>query len=184
MFQRKTPLTLAQKLTSLVWPSIGWKRTGQYIQLRLIRLKGSTRSIATGFAFGASISFVPLPGTHIIGAGILSLLSRGNVLASLVGTLVGTPWTFPFMWWGAYKIGDIAFHLFGAEVVEMPKDITWAFLVNEMTERPMDLMVPWITGGFIFMILVWPIFYLLCYRMVHKLRQKHNYVHHHKKAAK
>lgn len=173
MFKRKVPLPLSQKIGSLLWPSIGWKRMFHYIQLRLIRLKGSTRSIATGFAFGASISFTPLPGSHIIGAGILSVLTRGNALASLVGTLVGTPWTFPIMWWAAYKIGDFAFRLFGAKIIDMPKDLTWAFLVDEITNHPMDLMVPWITGGFILMALTWPIFYILSYRAVDKLRRKH-----------
>lgn len=173
MFKRKTPLPLSQKLISLLWPSIGWKRMFHYIQLRLIRLKGSTRSIATGFAFGASISFTPLPGAHIIGAGIFSVLTRGNVLASLVGTLLGTPWTFPIMWWLAYKTGDLAFKLFGAQIIAMPKDITWAFLVDEIANRPMDLMVPWVTGGFILMAITWPIFYILSYRAVDNLRKKH-----------
>jgi uncharacterized protein (DUF2062 family) len=173
MFKRKTPLSITQKTMSLLWPSMGWKRMFKYIQLRLIRLKGSTRSIATGFAFGASISFTPLPGTHIIGAGILSVLTRGNVLASLVGTLIGTPWTFPIMWWFAYQIGDLAFRLFGAHIIEMPKDMTWAFVVDEISNHPMDLMVPWITGGFILMAITWPIFYILSYRAVSNLRKKH-----------
>lgn len=158
---------------SLLWPSIGWKRMLKYIQLRLIRLKGSTHSIAMGFAFGASISFTPLPGSHIIGAGLLSFVTRGNVLASVVGTLVGTPWTFPFMWWAAYKIGDYAFRLFGAHIIEMPQHLTWDFLIDEITHHPMDLMVPWITGGFILMALSWPIFYILCYRAVDNLRKKY-----------
>lgn len=62
------------------------------------------------------------------------------------------------MWWAAYKTGDIAFQLFGARIVEMPKNLTWAFLVDEFTHHPMDLMVPWITGGFILMALSWPVF--------------------------
>jgi uncharacterized protein (DUF2062 family) len=173
MFKRKTPLSTSQKALSLLWPSMGWKRMFHYIQLRLIRLKGSTHSIATGFAFGASISFTPLPGSHIITAGILSFLTRGNVLASLVGTLIGTPWTFPIMWWAAYKMGAFAFHLFGAKMTDMPQNLTWAFLMDEITERPMDLIVPWIVGGFILMAISWPIFYILCYRGVDKLRKKY-----------
>jgi len=181
MFQRKNPLSLSQKLKSFLWPSIGWGRMLQYTQLRLIRLKGSTRSIASGLAFGASISFTPLPGSHIIGAGILSVITRSNVLASLVGTLIGTPWTFPFMWWGAYKTGEMTFHLFGAHITEMPKDITWDFLVNEITNHPMNLMVPWVTGGFILMGITWPIFYILSYRAIDRLRKKHGVHHAHPK---
>ena len=179
MFQRRTPLTSSQKIISILWPSMGWRRLFQYIQLRLIRLKGSTRSIASGFAFGASISFTPLPGTHIIGAGLFSFVTRGNILASLVGTLIGTPWTFPIMWWAAYRTGEFAFHLFGAKMIEMPDNLTWDFLVNEITHHPMDLMVPWIVGGYILMALSWPIFYILCYRAVDRLRKKYRREHHH-----
>ncbi len=150
---------------------------GRYAQLRLIRLKGTTRSIATGFAFGASISFTPLPGTHIFTAAGLTLLSRGNVLASVVGTLVGNPWTFPLMWWGAYKTGNFAFSLFGAQISAMPHTIDWDYMMNEITNHPMDLIIPWITGGFILMVLSWPIFYILVYRMVAKLRHQHNRSH-------
>ncbi len=184
MFKRKTPLPVTKKIMSFLWPSIGWGRLFKYIQLRLIRLKGSTRSIATGFAFGASISFTPLPGSHIISAALFSILTRGNILASLVGTLVGTPWTFPIMWWGAYKTGDLAFRLFGAKIIEMPKDLTWAFLIDEITNHPMDLMVPWITGGFILMAISWPIFYILSYRAVAKLRRKHHRQHLHQTGRK
>lgn len=178
MFKSKDPLPFSQSLLSFFWPRMGWKRMGRYAQLRLIRLKGSTRSIATGFAFGASISFVPLPGTHIFTAAILSFLTRGNLLASVVGTLVGNPWTFPFMWWGAYKMGNLAFSLFGANISEMPETLDWNYMVNEISHHPMDLIVPWITGGIILMVLSWPVFYILTYRMVARLRHKHQKRHH------
>lgn len=179
MFQRKTPLSPQQKLQQILWPSMGWARTWRYAQLRLIRIQASAKSIATGFAFGASISFTPLPGTHIIGAAALSLITRGNVLASLGGTLLGNPWTFPLMWWAAYKVGEASFHLFGGHLVDMPDHITLAFLWDEITRHPMDLVVPWTVGGFILMALSWPLFYILSYRMVSRLRHKHNRHHPH-----
>lgn len=179
MFKRKYPIPISQSLLSIFWPAMGWKRMGRYTKLRLIRLKGSTKSIASGFAFGASISFTPLPGVHIFTAAGLSFLTRGNILASVVGTLVGNPWTFPLMWWGAYKTGQFAFSLFGAKISTMPETITWSYMVNEITHHPMDLIVPWVTGGFILMVLSWPIFYILTYRMVAKLRHKHQR-HNHK----
>lgn len=170
MFSRRTPLSITQKIREAVWPSMGWGRFLKYTQLRLIRLKDSNRAIATGLAFGASISFVPLPGTHIITAGFWAWACRGTILASVVGTLIGTPWTFPLMWWAAYKVGEFSFHLFGAQVVAMPADVTWHFLVDEITHRPMDIMIPWIAGGLILMMLTWPIFYILGFRMVKNLR--------------
>jgi uncharacterized protein (DUF2062 family) len=174
MFKRKNPLPPSQLFLSILWPQMGWKRMGRYIQLRLIRLKETTRSIATGFAFGASVSFTPLPGIHIFSAAGLSFITRGSVLASVVGTLVGNPWTLPLMWWGAYKMGNFAFSLFGANISAMPEHFTWDYLMDEIAHHPMDLIVPWVTGGIILMVLSWPIFYIVAYRMVAKLRRKHN----------
>lgn len=179
MFKRKNPLSLSQSLSSIFWPKMGWKRMGRYAQLRLIRLKGNTYSIASGFAFGAAISFTPLPGIHLLGAAGFSYLTRGNILASVVGTLVGNPWTLPLMWWTSYKMGNYAFSLFGTEISAMPEKFTWDYLVNEITNRPMDLIIPWIVGGIIMMVLSWPIFYVITYRMVAKLRQKYQR-HNHK----
>lgn len=178
MFKRRNPLTVSQSLLSLFWPRMGWKRMGKYAQLRLIRLKGTTRSIAAGFAFGASISFTPLPGAHIFTAASLSYLTRSNILASVVGTVVGNPWTFPLMWWGAYKIGHLSFSLFGARISDMPKDLTWNYLMDEIINHPMDLIIPWVTGGIILMVLSWPVFYILIYRMVAQLRHKYQRHHH------
>lgn len=177
MFQRKNPLTPLQKSRELLWPSMGWKRAFRYAQLRLVRLQDSTRSIATGLAFGASVSFTPLPGAHIFSAAALTLLSRGNVLASVAGTVIGNPWTFPLMWWAAYKIGDYTFRLFGARVMDMPAHFTWDGFMVEITQHPMELIVPWVCGGLILMALTWPIFYILSYRMVRKLRRHHKRKH-------
>jgi hypothetical protein len=152
---------------------MGWKRTLRYAQLRLIRIKDTTRAIATGLAFGAGISFVPLPGTHIITAIILTMLVRGNKLAALAGTLVGNPWTFPFMWWAAYKIGDKVFQMFGVPVLQMPAHFSWDDFVYEITAHPAELMLPWASGGIILMAFSWPVFYILSYRMVQNIRRKH-----------
>lgn len=179
MFKRKNPLSLSQSLSLIFWPKMGWKRMGRYAQLRLIRLKGTTYSIASGFSFGAAISFTPLPGVHLLGAASLSFLTRGNILASVVGTLVGNPWTLPLMWWVSYKMGNYAFSLFGAQISAMPEKFTWDYLVNEIVDRPMDLIIPWISGGIIMMVLTWPIFYYITYRMVAKLRRKYQR-HNHK----
>jgi uncharacterized protein (DUF2062 family) len=73
---------------------------------RVIRLSGTPHSIAAGFACGVAISFTPFIGFHLIGAFLLCLLVRGNYVAAAVGTLVGNPWTLPFMWIAAYELGE------------------------------------------------------------------------------
>lgn len=89
-----------------MWPRTGWRRFGVYHLKRLTRLAGTPHNIAAGVACGAAISFTPLVGFHILLGCLLALLVRGNLIAVAVGTLVGNPWTFPFMWVASYELGQ------------------------------------------------------------------------------
>ena len=71
---------------------------GKKVLIRLKRLQGTPYSIATGFACGVAISFTPFIGFHMILAALTAWLIRGNIIASAIGTIVGNPWTFPFIW--------------------------------------------------------------------------------------
>ena len=84
---------------------MGWERTLAYWIHRIRRLPGSVYSISAGIAFGASISFTPFVGLHLVLAGLLAWIFRANLLASAIGTLVGNPWTFPFIWLWIYQLG-------------------------------------------------------------------------------
>ena len=50
MFKRRNSVSLLTKMRNFVWPELGWKRYGQYILMRLNRLKGTPREIAAGVA--------------------------------------------------------------------------------------------------------------------------------------
>lgn len=81
--------------------------------VQLKRLKGTPYSIAAGFACGVAISFTPFIGFHLILAAITAWLIRGNIVSSALGTIVGNPWTFPFIWiavlsTGRFLLGDIS----------------------------------------------------------------------------
>jgi uncharacterized protein len=78
---------------------------GTYVVKRATRLSDTPHSIAAGFACGVAISFTPFIGLHLVGSFLLCLLVRGNYLAAVAGTLVGNPWTFPFIWVTAYHLG-------------------------------------------------------------------------------
>jgi uncharacterized protein len=112
VFRRRQPLTFFRSLRGFVWPRTGWRRAFVYYLKRLARLSGTPHAIAAGFACGLAISFTPLVGFHLLLGGLLALIVRGNLLAMVVGTLVGNPWTLPFMWLGGYEVGKL---LLGAE---------------------------------------------------------------------
>ena len=105
MFQRRHKATFIDKLIGFFWPKAGWKRSTKYIGHRVARIPGSPYSIAAGFACGAAISFTPFVGLHLAGGALFAWLIRGNLVASWIGTLVGNPWTFPFIWVGIYRLG-------------------------------------------------------------------------------
>lgn len=91
----------------MLWPRTGWRRAFVYYLKRLTRLSGTPHNIAAGFACGVMISFTPFVGLHILLGCLLALIVRGNFLAVVAGTLVGNPWTFPFMWLGGYELGKL-----------------------------------------------------------------------------
>ena len=105
MFRSRKKTKLTVRIKSLFWPTIGWKKYMQYLLLRLSRLGSSPTSIACGVACGVAISFTPFVGFHFILAAITAFLCRGNVLASALGTAVGNPWTFPFIWVSVFYSG-------------------------------------------------------------------------------
>jgi len=71
----------------------------------MARLSLGQHAIALGFAAGAFVSFTPFIGFHFILAGLLAFALRASILASAIGTVVGNPVTFPFIWLAAYNLG-------------------------------------------------------------------------------
>ena len=105
MFRRRTPLTKLSQIRSVIWPERGFRRLFAYLFQRVVRLPGTSASIAIGFASGVAASFLPFVGLHFLIAALLAILLRGNLLASAIGTFFGNPWTFLFIWVSDYRLG-------------------------------------------------------------------------------
>ncbi len=106
MFGRRNPLPVHHWVWSFVWPKAGWRRASRYIAHRVRRLPGTPYRIAAGLACGAAVSFTPFIGLHFVLAALLTLLLRGNVVASAIGTAAGNPWTFAIIWPSTYSFGN------------------------------------------------------------------------------
>ena len=106
MFRQRHKPTLQERMAGLIWPRAGWKRTFRYILARLARIPASSQSIAAGFACGASLSFTPFVGLHFVLSAALAWLLRVNILSAVIGTVVGNPWTFPFIWVWIFELGS------------------------------------------------------------------------------
>jgi uncharacterized protein (DUF2062 family) len=119
---------------------MGWRRLGLYLLKRLTRLSGTPQGIACGFACGAAISFTPFIGLHIALSMLLAWLLRGNLIAAAVGTVVGNPWTFPFIWLATYKVGQML--LGSAEAAPWPAVTMFKHVVADLS----GLIWPTLTG--------------------------------------
>ena len=134
MFRRRKPLSALTQLRAVIWPQRGFRRLFSYLFQRIIRLPGTPISIASGFASGVAASFTPFLGLHFILAGTLAMLFRGNVLASVIGTFFGNPWTFILIWLADYKVGLGVIHAFGygADLQVLSFDELGAIMGNVM----------------------------------------------------
>jgi len=135
VFRRRSPLSVLQRLRELVWPRMGFRRSFRYVGFRVLRLPGSAYAIAGGFAWGAAVSFTPFVGTHFILAALGAWLTRCNILASAIGTVIGNPWTFPFIWAFVYHVGVLILGIngHGAPALETLADLfkqIWALAGN------------------------------------------------------
>jgi hypothetical protein len=72
---------------------------------RLVNLRASPHEIALGCALGAFVSITPLLGVQTLLAMILAFALRASVPAAMVGTFVGNPLSWPFIWVSTYLTG-------------------------------------------------------------------------------
>ncbi len=139
MFKRRRPLNLLQRVRQFVWPREGWTRAMSYIWLRTLRLHGSAHSVALGLAIGSFISASPFLGAHILLGGLIAWMLGGNIIASAIGTLIGNPISFPFIWIATYQSGIFLLGLEGGNT-----DLS-AFSFELLWQAPLSTLLPLIT---------------------------------------
>lgn len=83
----------------------------QYLVKRVLRLTATPHAIAAGVAAGVFVSFTPFLGFHFLLAAVLAWLIGGNLVAAAIGTGIGNPLTFPFIWGTTLETGK--FILYG-----------------------------------------------------------------------
>ena len=177
MFRRRKPLSVLKQLRAVIWPNRGFRRLFSYLFQRIIRLPGTPASIASGFASGVAASFTPFLGLHFILAGALAMLFRGNVLASVVGTFFGNPWTFILIWLADYEVGLRVINAFSygtdLEVLSIDelvaimgnvmrflsftRNISWADLLRDIEQVFMPILI----GGTVLGAIAWVTSFLL-----------------------
>jgi len=177
MFRRRNTLSLGDKVRAIIWPKKGFNRVFNYLVQRLLRLPGSSYSIAAGVACGAAVSFTPFLGFHILLAIALAHLLRANILAAIFGTVVGNPWTFPFIFVVLYRVGTALMPLLGWEA-SMSDPLGLANVSGEVDHSVMtDYILPLAVGGVVMSLATWPVFFGASYLTItgwrnHKMKRR------------
>ena len=130
-----------------------------YYKLKLARLPASPHAIAAGFACGSMVSFTPLLGLHFLLAIVFAYIIRGNYVAALLGTIVGNPITFPFIWGLIYKVGAFV-------TPNKQKELNHEINIDMIITQTYEIFLPMLLGGAILAIPVWLLTYLLTHSFV------------------
>ena len=159
---------------------MGWVRTANYWGVRVNRLPGSVHSIARGVACGAAISFTPFVGLHFILGGVLAWSMRGNIIASAIGTAIGNPWTFPFIWLWLYKLGLwMGFGVRGPHQINLDfaalfghaSEAALKFDYDYLIDTAWPILWPMLMASIPTVIVMWLFFYYLISYMVNYYRR-------------
>jgi len=171
LFGSKNKRPLWRRAFSWLWPQSGFRRAGLYIWHRVARLPGTAHSIAAGFASGAAVSFTPFLGLHFLIGFIVAWISRGNLVASAIGTAVGNPWTFPIIFALTDHVGAF---LLGQDV--MDKIPVWD--LDKLLHSPFEYIIsfspivfPLFVGSIPVAIIVWIVFYFSFKGLIVRYRQ-------------
>ena len=140
------------------------RRFFSYYKLKLARLPASSYAISAGFACGSMVSFTPLLGFHFVLAVVFSYLLRANYIAALIGTIVGNPISFPFIWGLIYKVG--AFIVDRSDNSLSP-NINFEIIIKQTY----DIFIPMLVGGAVLAIPVWLLTYFITYSFVSSFKK-------------
>ena len=105
-FGRRHKKSRYKQFKSFIKSIFSFSRTKKYIKLSLKRMKGSPRDLAAGLASGLAISFTPFIGLHALLAILLAWIIGASMASAIIGTLFGNPWTFPFIWYLTFELGQ------------------------------------------------------------------------------
>ncbi len=140
------------------------RRFFSYYKLKLARLPASSYAISAGFACGSMVSFTPLLGFHFVLAVVFSYLLRANYIAALIGTIVGNPISFPFIWGLIYKVGVF---VVDRSDNNLSPNINFETIINQTY----DIFIPMLVGGAVLAIPVWVLTYFITYSFVSSFKK-------------
>ena len=191
MFKRRERRSIFRFFYEVIFSLKGIARAIEYIGIRLKRIPDTPHKISLGMSCGIFASFTPLFGLHFLIAGLLSYVLRANVLASLIGTFIGNPITFPIITVFNLKLGEWILGSSeyssgdGGKIFEGFLDFIFLIYKNLFTEGSIGensvprmneflygVFIPYSLGGLILGILIATISYFLLRPLVSTYKKK------------
>lgn len=181
MFKSRNKSKFYKKIKAFFWPSLGWRRSTKYLLHRIARLPGTPYSTAAGFACGAAISFTPFVGLHFLLAGLIAWILRANIMAAVIGTVVGNPWTFPFIWTFIFNLGVwLGVDGTGANanaldfqiIFSKSLDAIISYDLSYLLETAWPVFWPMLIGSIPSFIVIWVSFYFLLRPLIKRYQEK------------
>ncbi len=105
---------------------------------RFIRLKGSPRQIALGFALGLFVGMSPFFGMHIAIGVVLASLFGWSKIGAAIGVNITNVFTAPFIYPVTYWVG--AKFIGFARHVKWPTELTFGEFVQLVKQSPVIIM--------------------------------------------
>lgn len=110
MFKRPTSRNALTRIRHIIYPPGGWIRAIRYNRIKLLRIVDDPRRVAVGVFIGTFVAFTPFFGLHFLLAPAIAWAIGGNMLASLMATMLCNPLTFPIIAYATISLGRWILH--------------------------------------------------------------------------
>ncbi len=167
LFRRREAQGYWQRFKLWLWPRVSWRRSVLYYAKRILRLSGTPYAIAMGAAVGAAVSTTPFIGFHFVITFAIAWLLVGNMIAGAIGTCVGNPLTFPFIWASTYQLGHL---ILDAEGRTAPERLGHD-LLHKSWEQLWPIVEPMTVGSIPLGLAIGCVIYLVVYKAVSAYRE-------------
>ncbi|MDH3976414.1 MAG: DUF2062 domain-containing protein [Deltaproteobacteria bacterium] len=117
-------------------------RSGRYLYLSFIRLRGSAEEVARGMALGVFIGMTPTMGIQMPIALFFAMILRENKIAALIGVWISNPMTVIPIYTFNFKMGK---YLLGTPDLKMPDFSS----LEDIFQLGYDLLMPLTMGSLV-----------------------------------
>jgi uncharacterized protein len=142
-----------------------WKQRVKIFYHRIKSLQGDPHYVAKGMAVGVFVAFTPTIPFHTVLTITLAFALSGNKPAAILGSWINNPLTFPFFYYGSYKVGTF---LLGHDI---PGGLQYNDIKTLMTVGR-DVAVAMVAGGILLGIPPAIGTYFLTLRLFRKIRAR------------